>query len=128
MRRKRIETLLLMAVLASVVVGCSEPIKQDVVGTYTWSFSNVTDKIMLLPDGTLRQEVSYAGGTVWKLTSTWNLKHRAIFLDKSYQAYDEEHSAVRPTPELVYMCAFGWEGKGMSRWDGQLLWVKSSSP
>src|SRR5258705_9505981 len=91
-------SLLLIAVLASS--GCFEPSTKQVIGTYTLSISNVTDKIVLLPGGEFRQELTYVGGPTWKLTNRWGLVHRAITLHESYLAYDGDAKvAVLSSPK-----------------------------
>ncbi len=115
--------LLLIAVVAAA--GCSEPTAEDLIGTYTFSFTNVTDKILIRPDGVFRQELTYVGRPSWKLTNHWELVHRVIILKESYLPYDPDTRAALASPRLVGMSAYVWEGNGISKWDGELLWAKS---
>ena len=126
--QKKLIDLLVVAVLALVIVGCHRPTEQEILGAYTHTFGNVTDKIFLGTNGIFRQEIKYTDGRVWNLTNTWTFTNLAICLDQSYMAYDEEKQLVRSSPQLVYMCTFLWEANALSRWDGHIVWVKSSLP
>ena len=128
MRIKPIMAWLLITASILVVVGCRRPTEKEVLGTYMHSFGKVTDKIVLQTNGVFWQEIKYADGKVWNLTNTWFLTNLVICLEQSYMAYDEENQIARPSPESVAMCGFEWEGNGFSRWDGNILWAKSTLP
>jgi len=123
--RKRLTVVVgVVCVGLLVLYGCRPPTNQEVVGTYVQTFGNVTDKLILMPDGIFRQELKCDDGRVWRLTNTWTLNNLAICLDQYFMVYDEEKKKVQIPPKFVGMCCFGWEGKGFSRWDGQLVWKK----
>src|SRR5687767_10889053 len=88
--QKRLIDSLVVAALALMIVGCHRPTEKEILGAYTHTFGNVTDKIFLQTNGVFRQEIRYADGRVWNLTNTWTFTNLAICLHQSYQVYDFE--------------------------------------
>jgi hypothetical protein len=129
LRGNLINTGLLLAV-SILVIGCGAPTKEDVLGSYTHTFGNITGKIVLMTNGVFGQEIKHSDGRVWNMTNTWTLQHLAITLDQSYHVFecDVVGEVALTSPQNVAMCTYLWEGNGISRCDGKILWKKSSLP
>ncbi|MFM2294901.1 MAG: hypothetical protein RLZZ350_1314 [Verrucomicrobiota bacterium] len=102
--------LIIVCVIGGLLVGCNPPNKNDIVGSYKRVDQTVTETLNIKPDGKFQQIVKYADGRNWIIEDSWSLTERVVRLDKCYQTYDFEKSAIIDPPKLVYMDSLLWDG------------------
>jgi len=111
-----------------IAVGCERaPAKAQVVGTYYGSLNGATETLVLSADGTFAQTVRLPSGQSVTGAGTWNLKHKAVTLDRYTHFYSGEENGALVPPSEVFGFIYLWGANMLIRdWDSGYYTLRKS--
>ena len=87
-----------VGVAGALVLSACEPKVADVVGNYSRTDGNITERLALRADSTFVQKVGYGDGGVYEDKGTWRLQSRRVELSTGYLTRDVFKNALISPP------------------------------
>lgn len=125
---------LIAAVAVSVLFVCCKPItRADISGVYVRAKDGVSDKIVLAPNGSFQQTVTFTDSRSWKTSGSWKFNGAYAEFDQLYEAFELNPDAnkvdaiVTIPPQLLTDMFLEVQKGKLLRNTVEPIWIKQQS-
>jgi len=126
--------LALCAAVAVLSTGCKRITSLDISGVYVRARDGVVDQVILAPNGSFQQTITFTNGGPWTTSGSWKFHGEVVELDAFYDAFDIGHShnevdgvAVIPPHFFASACFLEVQEGKLVESSVEPIWIKQPS-